>query len=272
MNALPVEKFCLDAATEKCPCAAAVTGDCSVCSFLNHSQSCDCSQTWAGMCIYQSYLSNGSQLIKSSSNKIEVLQKISDKDFLKLVCFIPNHYLKNIKAFQFVKITTKNYNKTVAMSGVITKIVPEQNLISLIINDTNYEVPLKYGPLVSNGTTLELKPLGPALPELPWTKMQDVIVCVDGFWLGIVKSLIDELKAKGKTVTVIGPFSHKTVNQLLITAADKVISFEKLTEVKELNYDTIISINTPALQKKLLSNLWQNKNQKTFICVNNDPI
>ncbi|KJS22330.1 MAG: hypothetical protein VR72_06540 [Clostridiaceae bacterium BRH_c20a] len=269
MNTLPVEKACLDAATEKCPCAAAVTGDCPVCNILNHGQSCDCSLNWAGMCIYQSYLTNGSQLSKTSNDKIEVLQKISEKDFLKLVCFIPSH-LQNIQAFQFVKITTQNFNKTIAMSGVISKVVPEQNLISLIIMDTNYEIPLKYGPLVAKGTILELKPQGPALPELPWGKMQDVIVCVDGFWLGMVKSLIDELKAKGKTVKVIGPFSHKIVNQLLSTAADKVISFEKLTEIKELHYDTIISINTPALQKKLLSYVWQEKNRKTFICVNND--
>lgn len=61
MNTLSKEKICLDIATEKCPCALASTSECPACGFLNQTQCCDCSQSWAGLCIYQAYLDNGVQ-------------------------------------------------------------------------------------------------------------------------------------------------------------------------------------------------------------------
>jgi len=61
MTTLHQEKVCLDVATDKCPCSLADTNECPACGFLNHSQRCDCSQTWAGLCVYQAYLDQGTQ-------------------------------------------------------------------------------------------------------------------------------------------------------------------------------------------------------------------
>ncbi|MDN5324196.1 MAG: hypothetical protein PWQ67_2650 [Clostridia bacterium] len=269
MNILPVEKICVDAATENCPCAAAITKDCPVCNILNHGVSCDCSQTWAGICIYEKFLQAGTNNAKNVTNSIQVLQKISLDDSVKLICYVPDEFITTIQSFQGIKISLYYYKKMISLFGVVTKILKKENLVSLIINDTNYEVPIKYGPILNKGTSFEFKPLGQVLPVLPLTKMKRVLISVDGFWLGLTNSLMDILKTAGKEVTVIGPLSRETISKLNLTQADKIISTEHFEELKNSNCDTVISLNTPSLQRKLNSLIWKEKMDKTLIAVNN---
>jgi len=52
---------CIDAGTEYCPCFLAETGECLMCSQLQGKTFCDC-RNWNGVCIYQEYVSNRSQM------------------------------------------------------------------------------------------------------------------------------------------------------------------------------------------------------------------
>lgn len=53
-----MNSLCADVGTVNCPCPLAETGDCLVCSRLAGRKECDC--RWAGVCIYNEYIQNGS--------------------------------------------------------------------------------------------------------------------------------------------------------------------------------------------------------------------
>lgn len=53
-----INKYCADAGTGNCPCPLAETGDCLICGRLSGKEACDCH--WAGFCIYNEYIQNGS--------------------------------------------------------------------------------------------------------------------------------------------------------------------------------------------------------------------
>lgn len=80
-----INTLCADVGTINCPCPLALTGDCLICGRLAGRDCCDCQ--WAGLCIYNEYIQNGS-VIKNrrGTRSVPVLKKIwYDKDLLVLV-------------------------------------------------------------------------------------------------------------------------------------------------------------------------------------------
>ncbi len=72
---------CTDAGTVNCPCPLAETGDCLVCSRLSGRDRCDCS--WAGVCIYNEYIQNGSRITdRRKDMSVRIVRKIKYGDDL----------------------------------------------------------------------------------------------------------------------------------------------------------------------------------------------
>ncbi|MFZ5945789.1 MAG: hypothetical protein ACOYVD_16985 [Bacillota bacterium] len=270
MNTLPVKKECLDAATEKCPCEAAITKDCPVCSVLNYGTNCDCSHSWQGVCIYQDYLQAGPIVSQKVTEKIEIVQKLILDNCVKIICYIPCDILSTLQPFQGVKLSLESNKKKLTFNAVTAKIVYEKNLATFVINDTNYEIPLKYSFILDKGMNISITAFDRVLPALPLEEMKNVLIAVDGFWLGLVNPIIEALKNNNIKITLAGPFSRVTLNKLNLTEADKVISHEGNPEYLKGDYDTIVSLNTPSLQKRIVSTIWKEKIEKKLIAVNND--
>lgn len=67
-------RACVDAGTVNCPCPLAETGDCLICSRLAGKDCCDCS--WAGVCVYNEYIQNGSVVRNRREGKsVPILKK-----------------------------------------------------------------------------------------------------------------------------------------------------------------------------------------------------
>ncbi|MFZ7104328.1 MAG: hypothetical protein ACOWWO_16955 [Peptococcaceae bacterium] len=270
MNTLRIEQSCPDAATDKCPCEAAITLDCPVCNVLNHAEKCECSQTWPGICVYENYLQTDQNVSKNTTKDIQVLQKLNLENCVKLICLAPDHLLEQLQQFDVVKLLAKSEGKKLNLTAVLAKIIREKNLVTFIIDDANYEIPLKYGPILAKGMKFDIKVTSKVLPPLEIEKMQKVLVTADGFWLGLVNPILDLLKKQQKEVTLVGPFSRNILSKFNLTQADKVIAVEKITEFPKDSFDTIICLNTPSLQKRLVSSLWKEKLSQTLIAVNNN--
>ena len=76
--------ICADAGTQNCPCPLAETGDCLVCSRLAGRSECDC--RWAGVCIYNEYIQNGSKIrTKRQNRSTAILQRLWHGDDLMLL-------------------------------------------------------------------------------------------------------------------------------------------------------------------------------------------
>lgn len=70
-----INSLCADVGTVNCPCPLAETGDCLICSRLAGCEECDC--RWAGVCIYNEYIQNGSVVRSSRENsQADILKKI----------------------------------------------------------------------------------------------------------------------------------------------------------------------------------------------------
>jgi len=276
VNTLPVEKICADAATDNCPCVATITKDCPVCNLLDHGQKCDCNQTWPGLCIYERYLQEGLTQIPVFNDRITVIQKFNLDQYVKIICRISPDKISSFRPLQGINILTNSYKHAIKLFGVVTKVVKEKNLITLAVKDTDYESPIKFGPILQKSTELELKGLGQILPPLMINNMEKILISVDNFWLSIINPLIDTLKNAEKEVVIIGPFSLKTAGQISLTLADKVIPIDKFTtlaeEIRNSDYDTIINLNTPLWQRKIIALLWNEKINKSLITVNNQWI
>ena len=63
-----INSVCADVGTANCPCPLAATGDCLVCGRLSGRGECDCS--WAGVCIYNEYIQNGSVISHFKKNMV----------------------------------------------------------------------------------------------------------------------------------------------------------------------------------------------------------
>lgn len=76
--------ICADVGTRNCPCPLAETGDCLVCSRLSGRRACDC--RWAGVCVYNEYIQNGSKVRAWREDRsTEILQRLWRGDDLVLL-------------------------------------------------------------------------------------------------------------------------------------------------------------------------------------------
>ena len=76
--------ICADVGTRNCPCPLAETGDCLVCSRLSGVRECSC--RWAGVCVYNEYMQNGSMVrTKRKARSTEILQRLWQGDDLLMM-------------------------------------------------------------------------------------------------------------------------------------------------------------------------------------------
>lgn len=76
--------ICADVGTRNCPCPLAETGDCLVCSRLSGTRECSC--RWAGVCVYNEYMQNGSMVrTKRKARSTEILQRLRQGDDLLML-------------------------------------------------------------------------------------------------------------------------------------------------------------------------------------------
>ena len=76
--------ICADVGTRNCPCPLAETGDCLVCSRLSGARECSC--RWAGVCVYNEYMQNGSMVrTKRKARSTGVLQRLREGDDLLML-------------------------------------------------------------------------------------------------------------------------------------------------------------------------------------------
>lgn len=76
--------ICADVGTRNCPCPLAETGDCLVCSRLSGARECSC--RWAGVCVYNEYMQNGSMVrTKRKTRSTEILQRLRQGDDLLML-------------------------------------------------------------------------------------------------------------------------------------------------------------------------------------------
>lgn len=84
--------ICADVGTRNCPCPLAETGDCLVCSRLSGARECSC--RWAGVCVYNEYMQNGSMVrTKRKARSTEILQRLwQGDDLLMLQLRVPRGF------------------------------------------------------------------------------------------------------------------------------------------------------------------------------------
>ena len=76
--------ICADVGTRNCPCPLAETGDCLVCSRLSGARECSC--RWAGVCVYNEYMQNGSVVrTRRMDRSTEILQRLWQGDDLLML-------------------------------------------------------------------------------------------------------------------------------------------------------------------------------------------
>lgn len=76
--------ICADVGTRNCPCPLAETGDCLVCSRLSGARECSC--RWAGVCVYNEYMQNGSMVrTKRKARSTGILQRFRQGDDLLML-------------------------------------------------------------------------------------------------------------------------------------------------------------------------------------------
>ena len=76
--------ICADVGTRSCPCPLAETGDCLVCSRLSGARECSC--RWAGVCVYNEYMQNGSIVrTRRKDRSTEILQRLWQGDDLLML-------------------------------------------------------------------------------------------------------------------------------------------------------------------------------------------
>ncbi len=84
--------ICADVGTRNCPCPLAETGDCLVCSRLSGARECSC--RWAGVCVYNEYMQNGSMVrTKRKARSTGILQRLRQgDDLLMLQLHVPRGF------------------------------------------------------------------------------------------------------------------------------------------------------------------------------------
>lgn len=98
--------ICADVGTRNCPCPLAETGDCLVCSRLSGARECSC--RWAGVCVYNEYMQNGSMVrTKRKARSTGILQRLwQGDDLLMLQLRVPRGFALEVSrpgSFLFLK-------------------------------------------------------------------------------------------------------------------------------------------------------------------------
>ncbi|MEG0295723.1 MAG: sulfide/dihydroorotate dehydrogenase-like FAD/NAD-binding protein [Clostridium sp.] len=126
---------CIDAGTEFCPCHLAESNECILCSQLQGSNFCDCSN-WKGVCIYQELYNNGGKAKEGrklySCNVVE--SKLYQPDVLLLNFEVPHKLAIDLAApgsFIFVRTDDSNVYFDVPISILESDI--EKNIVTIMI-------------------------------------------------------------------------------------------------------------------------------------------
>ena len=84
-----MNKKCVDAGREGCPCVLAESGNCMVCSRLSGGSCNDCS--WQGVCIYSLFLQNGRKRVSGRRSEVFAVKEIRtySEDFKVFVLSVP---------------------------------------------------------------------------------------------------------------------------------------------------------------------------------------
>lgn len=125
-----INSVCADVGTANCPCPLAVTGDCLVCGRLSGRGECDC--CWAGVCIYNEYIQNGSVIRGVRENKeAAILKKIwYGSDLLVIVLKVSKGFVLKAAqpgSFVFINAEAKSEFSNVPVS--VMKADPEKGRI-----------------------------------------------------------------------------------------------------------------------------------------------
>ena len=129
-----INSLCADVGTDNCPCPLAETGDCLVCSRLAGRRECDC--CWAGVCVYNEYIQNGSVVRQKRENEpTEILKKMwYGSDLLVIVLKVSKGFaLKAAQpgAFVFVNPVGKSEISNVPVS--VMRSEPESGRLFLAL-------------------------------------------------------------------------------------------------------------------------------------------
>lgn len=122
-----INRLCADAGTVNCPCPLAETGDCLVCGKLSGRGECDCG--WAGVCIYNEYIQNGSIIRgKRENRRAEILKKIwYGSDLLVIVLAVPKGFaLEAAQPGAFVFVNSEKGSSFANVPVSVMKADPEK--------------------------------------------------------------------------------------------------------------------------------------------------
>ncbi len=129
-----MNSLCADVGTANCPCPLASTGDCLVCGKLSERGECDC--CWAGVCVYNEYIQNGSLVRGSRENKTaSILKKIwYGSDLLVIVLKVTKGFaLEAAQPGSFVFVNASGEKEFSNVPVSVMKADPEKGQISIAL-------------------------------------------------------------------------------------------------------------------------------------------
>jgi hypothetical protein len=208
-----------------------------------------------------------------TANELIVLEKKGKDDFITIVCSLPSQTNDRIYEFTILELINKTYPKMPSFKGIVLNRLKGEGLITLGIKNTLPGEPLKLEPLLRNNDSLDYHVRGRVLPPLQVKSMQRVLITLDGFWIHLIPKLIDNLKNANCEVAISGPLTINALSFLRSTGANQIIPIDTFTalsqQILNSDADTIISLNTPLWQKKVINLLWSHWLNKNLIIVNN---
>lgn len=129
-----INSLCADVGTANCPCPLAETGDCLVCARLAGHMECDC--RWAGVCVYNEYIQNGSVVRQKRENEpIGILKKIwYGSDLLVIVLKVSKGFaLKAAQPGAFVFVNPEGKSELSNVPVSVMKSEPENGRLFLAL-------------------------------------------------------------------------------------------------------------------------------------------
>lgn len=149
-----MNKKCVDAGREGCPCVLAESGNCMVCSRLSGGSCNDCS--WQGVCIYSLFLQNGRKRVSGRRSEVFPVKEIRtySEDFKVFVLSVPRGLCQRAaRPGSFVFAKRKEDRDWFGMPVSVLKSDPERQELHLGI----YNCGPKSNNLVMNQGPMEIR-------------------------------------------------------------------------------------------------------------------
>jgi len=206
-------------------------------------------------------------------NELVIVDKIEEDELTTIVGLVPDKKMDGIGEYTALTLKFTKSRKMPDMWGVAVKVSKDDGLVTLVIRNTSPSEPVKVTPLLVKNDILEFKKLGRVLPPILVQNRKKVLITVDGFWVCLVPNIINTLQKADCQVLVTGPLNLKSLEFLRSTTANQIIPIGTFTalsqEILNSDADTLISLNTPLWQRKIISLMWSHKVNKYLITVNN---